>query len=102
LVHALPGGKTILRRNEKSERLAKLSEVLKRSSLAHNEAMVGNTYRVLVERADKRMEGALAARTEGKLPVRILNAPEELIGTFQNVQITSAAELSLTGELLGV
>ncbi len=87
---------------QKSERLAKLSEVLKRSSLAHNEAMVGNTYRVLVERADKRMEGALAARTEGKLPVRILNAPEELIGTFQTVQITSAAELSLTGELLGV
>ncbi|MEN8255723.1 MAG: TRAM domain-containing protein, partial [Verrucomicrobiota bacterium] len=84
---------------QKSERLAKLGAILKRTSLAHNEAMIGKTYRVLVERADKRMEGALAARTEGRLPVRILNAPEELVGTFQNVEITSAAELSLTGKL---
>ncbi len=84
---------------QKSERLARLGAVLKGASLAHNEAMVGKTFRVLVERADKRMEGALAARTEGKLPVRILDAPEELVGTFQNVEITSAAELSLTGEL---
>ena len=86
---------------QKSERLARLSEILKRTSLAHNKAMVGKTYRVLVERTDKRMEGALAARTEGKLPVRILNAPQELVGTFQNVKITSTAELSLTGELCG-
>ncbi len=86
---------------QKSERLVRLSEILKRTSLAHNEAMVGKTYRVLVERTDKRMEGALAARTEGKLPVRVLNAPEELVGTFQNVKITSTAELSLTGTLVG-
>ena len=85
----------------KSERLAKLSDILKRTSLAHNEQMVGQTYRVLVERADKRMEGALAARTEGKLPVRILAASEDLIGTFQQVRITSTAALSLTGELVG-
>ncbi len=84
---------------QKSERLAALSAILKRTSLAHNERMVGQTYRVLVERADKRMEGALASRTEGRLPVRILQASEELIGTFQNVKITSAAQLSLTGEL---
>jgi len=84
----------------KSERLVKLTEVLKRGSLAHNQKMVGKTYRVLVERADKRIEGALAARTEGRLPVRILKAPEELIGTFQNVKIVSAVELSLAGELV--
>lgn len=85
----------------KSERLAKLSDILKRTSLAHNEQMVGQTYRVLIERADKRMEGALAARTEGKLPVRILNADAALIGTFQHVRITSTSALSLTGELMG-
>jgi len=84
----------------KSERLARLTVILKRTSLARNEAMVGQTYRVLVERADKRMEGALAARTEGKLLVRILQASDELIGTFQTVKITSAAELSLTGTLI--
>ncbi|HEY5654130.1 MAG TPA: tRNA (N6-isopentenyl adenosine(37)-C2)-methylthiotransferase MiaB [Pontiella sp.] len=85
---------------QKSERLARLTEILKRTSLSHNEAMVGKTYRVLVERADPRVEGALSARTEGKLPVRILNASPEFIGTFQNVKITSASELSLTGKLL--
>jgi len=84
---------------QKSERLAKLSEVLKRTSWAHNEAMVGKTYRVLVERADPRKAGALQGRTEGKLPVRILEASEDLVGTFQNIEITSAAELSLTGTL---
>ncbi len=86
---------------QKSERLAKLSDILKRTSLAHNERMVGKTFRMLVERTDKRMAGALAARTEGKLPVRILDAGEELIGTFQNVEITSTAALSLTGRLVG-
>lgn len=85
---------------QKSERLAKLSGILKRTSLAHNEAMVGRSYRVLIERADPRREGALQGRTEGKLPVRILDASEDLIGTIQHVEITSAAELSLTGKLV--
>ncbi len=85
----------------KSERLATLTTILKRSSLAHNEAMVGRTFRVLVERSDPRKAGALATRTEGKLLVRILDASEELIGTFQNVEITSSSELSLAGKLAG-
>ena len=85
---------------QKSDRLAALSIILKRTSLEHNQSMLSKTFHVLVERKDKRMEGALAARTEGKLPVRILDAPDELIGTFQNVKITMASELSLTGELV--
>jgi len=83
----------------KSERLVRLSEVLKRTSYAHNQAMVGKTYRVLVGGPDKRMAGALASRTEGKLPVRIVDASQDLIGTFQDITITSAAELSLSGSL---
>ncbi|MGE4490035.1 MAG: tRNA (N6-isopentenyl adenosine(37)-C2)-methylthiotransferase MiaB, partial [Kiritimatiellales bacterium] len=85
---------------QKSERLAKLTEIFKRSSLAYNRSLIGKTCRVLVERADPRMADALAARTEGKIPVRIVGASAELIGTFQNVKITSAAELSLAGELV--
>ena len=84
----------------KSERLVILSDVLKRESLIYNEGMVGKTYQVLVERADKRMEGALMARTEGKILVRITDAPEELVGTFQQVEITSASTLSLTSKLV--
>ncbi|MDF7801944.1 tRNA (N6-isopentenyl adenosine(37)-C2)-methylthiotransferase MiaB [Pontiellaceae bacterium B1224] len=85
---------------QKSERLAKLSEVLKRTSFEYNEAMVGKTYEVLVERVDPRIEGAVAARTEGKLPVRIMDASPDLVGTFQTVEITSASQLSLAGKLV--
>jgi tRNA A37 methylthiotransferase MiaB len=63
--------------------------------------MVGKTLRVFVERADPRMEGALMARTEGRLPVRILQGLEEWIGTFHEVEIVSAAELSLTARRVG-
>ena len=85
---------------EKSTRLARLSDVLKVSSLAHNEAMIGKSYRVLIDGKDRRVENALTGRTEGKLPIRILEAPSELIGTFQTVEITSVAALSLTGILM--
>jgi tRNA-2-methylthio-N6-dimethylallyladenosine synthase len=84
---------------QKSERLVRLSEILKRTSLEHNQAMVGKTCRVLIDGKDKRMEGALTGRTEGKLPIRILEASDELIGTFQDVEVTSAVELSLTGNV---
>ncbi|MCF7818073.1 MAG: tRNA (N6-isopentenyl adenosine(37)-C2)-methylthiotransferase MiaB [Kiritimatiellales bacterium] len=84
----------------KSARLIQLTEILKRTSLRHNEAMVGKVFRVLVEGEDKRVAGALSARTEGKLLVRILKAPTEMIGTFQNVKIVSASVLSLAGELV--
>ncbi|WP_372794619.1 tRNA (N6-isopentenyl adenosine(37)-C2)-methylthiotransferase MiaB [Pontiella sp.] len=85
---------------QKSERLARLTEVLKRTSFEHNESMIGRSFKVLVERVDPRKAGALQARTEGKLPVRIADAPEDLVGTFQTVKITSASELSLTGKLV--
>ena len=44
---------------QKSERLAKLTEVLKRTSLAHNEAMVGKAFKVLIERGC-RVENSVA------------------------------------------
>jgi len=83
---------------EKSERLARLTEVLKRTSLLHNESLVGKRLKVLVERVDPRVEGAVAARTEGKLPVRVNNVKNEFVGTFIDVEITSASELSLSGK----
>ena len=56
--------------------------------------------KVLVERVDPRMNGSVSARTEGKLPVRISNTSDKIVGTFQDVKIISASELSLTGELV--
>jgi len=84
----------------KSSRLEELTVILRRTSRRYNETLVGKVMRVLVERPEQRMQGALAARTEGKVVVRVLNAPETLVGTFQNVRITSASTFSLTGELV--
>ncbi len=86
--------------DEKSKRLAKLTEVLKRTSYRYNQNLVGKKKKVLIERIDSRVEGAVAARTEGKLPVRIHDVSSSMVGTFQDVIITSASELSLTGRLV--
>ena len=83
---------------EKSARLERLSEILKKGALAYNRGRVGQTCRVLIEREDPRKKGTLSARTEGKIVVRVVGAPDGLIGTFQNVKITSAASLSMTGD----
>ena len=85
---------------QKTERLARLTEVLKRTSYRYNEKMVGQKIKVLIEKKDQRLSGAVAARTEGKLPVRIENAPDNIIGTFQEVEIIAASELSLSGSLV--
>ena len=85
--------------DEKKRRHAVLNQILCDGSYELNKDMVGKTYRVLIDGEDKRQEGALTGRTEGKLIVRILGAPSELIGTFQDVKITQAARMSLTGEI---
>jgi len=85
---------------QKSERLARLTEVLKRTSFRYNENLVGKKMKVLIEREDPRLNGAVAARTEGKLPVRIENVSKNLVGTFQEIEITSASDLSLTGSII--
>lgn len=85
---------------EKGVRLERLNAILKKSALAHNESCIGKTFRVLIEREDPRKKGTLSARTEGKVVVRVVGAPDGLIGTFQNVKITSVASLSMTGDWL--
>ncbi len=85
---------------QKSERLSRLTEVLKRTSFHYNENLVGKKMKVLIEREDPRLNGAVAARTEGKLPVRIENVSKNLVGTFKEIEIISASDLSLTGSII--
>jgi tRNA-2-methylthio-N6-dimethylallyladenosine synthase len=84
---------------EKSRRLHLLNEVLAATSGAFNAAQVGTVQRAFVEGKDRK-EGYLAARTQGRIPMRIAGASPSLIGTFVNVKIVSAAALSLEGTLL--
>ncbi len=83
---------------QKGDRLARLTEAFKEYANDYNRALVGKTLRVFIDGADTRQAGALTGRTEGKLPVRIVGAPAESIGTFQEVEITSASVLSLAGK----
>jgi len=84
---------------EKSRRHQELNKALQVISLEENEKMVGKTIRVIVESEDARMDGALRGKSEGRLIVRILNAPDALIGEFVDVTITEAVQMSMTGVL---
>ena len=86
---------------EKSRRLHELSDELARSSSAYNRRMIGGTYRVLVEGPDRK-HGYLSAKTEGRITVRFPSEERALVGQFVNVTITSAAALSVQGELAAV
>ena len=86
---------------EKNRRLHELGEELARSSSAYNRRMIGGTYRVLVEGPDRK-KGYLSAKTEGRITVRFPSDEPALIGQFVNVTITSAAALSVQGELAAV
>lgn len=84
---------------EKNRRLHELSEELVASSSAYNRGMIGREYRVLVEGRDRK-PGFLSAKTEGRIIVRFASDDESLIGQFTNVRITSAASLSVEGQLV--
>jgi len=81
----------------KKARLAQLTEVLRQSSGDYNREQVGKIFTVLVDGKDRKGQ-YLSARTEGKIPLRLLG-PDELIGQFVQVRITKAADLSLEAEL---
>ena len=87
---------------EKKRRLAELSEVLHRSSGAHNRAMVGTEVSVLVESFEA-ASGWLSGKTEGKLNIRLkapvsVEHPESLVGEFVRVRVNSCKPMSLEGE----
>lgn len=61
------------------------------------DANVGKTLRILVE-AKGKTPGSLTGRTDGNVIVDFIG-PDELIGCFTNVNITSATNLILIGRL---
>lgn len=83
---------------EKKRRYHLLTAELMKHSLEYNKKLIGREMRVLV-REKERKEGYLSAINEGRIIVRIPSDNYSLIGSFVNVKITSASELSVTGEL---
>lgn len=84
--------------DEKKRRLHVLSDELQSISRRHNQAMIGNRYRVLATGRD-RLDGYLTGRTEGRIIVRFPAIEEELVGRFVDVKITDAAVMAVAGEL---
>jgi len=86
--------------DSKKARMQELTVDFKKSALAWNQAMVGQTVLAVVEGPDK--AGLwLQARTEGRIPIRFMLpagfSAEALIGSFVDIRVTRAQNLSVEG-----
>ncbi len=86
---------------DKKRRFHILSQDLRKSSLKHNQDMIGKTVKVIVRGKDRK-SGFLSALTEGKLIVRFPSTDESLIGNYQYLKIESATDFSMEGKLAQV
>lgn len=77
------------------ERMVRLVEVVQRAGRERNEAMIGSAVEVMVERADRRGQGAVMGRTRGHKPVNFPStaAPGELV----MVELAEATSTSFIG-----
>ena len=95
---------------EKERRVSELMALQEQISLEKNQARIGNTYRVIVDRIE---DGNIVARTEYDSPevddevlikapsaLKAPKGPKALKGTFVSVVITDALENDLIGELV--
>jgi len=82
----------------KSERLARLQDLLNRQQQNFNEGFVGKIMDVLLERPGRRA-GQLAGRSPWLQAVQV-EADASLIGQIRSIQITAAGPNSLTGQLI--
>ncbi len=83
---------------EKSKWFRELLDVQEEIASRRCASMVGTTQRVLME-SEKGKDNIINARTSGNIIVET-KAPAELIGTFQDVKVTSAGNWILKGELI--
>ncbi len=83
---------------DKSDRLARLQALLTEQQLAVQDAMVGQTVRVLFEKTG-RLEGQLVGKSEHLHAVHV-QVPPSSIGKIQPVRITESSRNSLAGALI--
>ncbi len=85
--------------DDKKDRFHRLSEVMKIHTRNYNQKLVGKTLRLLINGKDRKT-GFSTGLTEGKIAVRLDHAAPELLGKIVDVKITSAADFSLSAELV--
>ena len=82
---------------EKAERMDRLLRLQEGIAAERCRSMIGRHYRVLIE--EKGKNGKLNARTANNIVVE-LEGSDELIGTFQNTEITEARNWILRGKII--
>jgi len=83
----------------KKERYHKLTSEMTKYTHIYNQNLIGSTLKVLV-RGNDRKSGYLSAYTEGRIVARFASSDNSLIGKFVNIKVTSAAALSIEGEIV--
>ncbi|WP_410210450.1 tRNA (N6-isopentenyl adenosine(37)-C2)-methylthiotransferase MiaB [Aquirhabdus sp.] len=78
----------------KKERLARVKTVIKASTVAKTDAMLGQTLKVLVEKTSDREEGALIASADNTRLVQFVG-DASLIGQFAEVKVTGIRSMNL-------
>ncbi len=86
-------------RAEKTQRMAVLLSEQEKIAAQRSAAMVGKTYRVLVEDVSRSGEHDLIGRTSGNVTIDF-NGDLSLIGSFAEVRVDHAKNWILTGELV--
>ncbi len=85
----------------KKERLARVKAVIKASTVAKTDAMLGKTMQVLVEKHSDREEGMLIASADNTRLVQFVG-DSSLIGQFATVKVTDIRSMNLVqAELVG-
>ena len=82
---------------EKTQWFAELLKVQEEVAARRSAAMVGQTYRVLVEERNEK-SGLLSGRTASSVVIDF-HGGEELIGQYAQVKVTAARSWMLSGEL---
>jgi tRNA-2-methylthio-N6-dimethylallyladenosine synthase len=83
----------------KKQRLHILTGELTKHAKEYNHGLIGHKLRVLVTGADRK-ESYLSGYSEGRIVVRFPSTDPSLIGTFAEIQVTSASPYAIEGELM--
>jgi len=83
----------------KKERLEILSLELRKHTRIYNKGLIGKKLRILVTGKDRK-PGYFTGYTEGRIIARFQSDNENLTGRFVDLEIISAAELSIEGKLI--
>lgn len=83
----------------KKERLNILSVEMRKHTKVYNNGLIGKKIKVLVTGKDRKA-GFLTGYTEGRIVTRFRSEQNDLIGQFVYLNIESAAELSIEGNLV--